>query len=279
MCCCSITQLSTNFMSTSANTIGRSFRGQPALVSWDQNQVGQIVAAVHGFAVQCGTIALVQVPIHSRNSTPSALDIAAMSALRQQLGPGSAASTTLLAIRFTNFASGGVNFAAACLTAAHCILIHAISCSIVSTATTECTSAAVRKFCGACALVCSICKAARMLHKSVLSEARIVWLQCRALLQSARAISTRINLTRQQIAHVRTQELNPRTCLSSCRSLSCKLNTQLAPLPWRRSFVIRMLTALTGPHKQRGTQPSPSGAGTWALSLCLKRMVTQSCGR
>ena len=46
----------------------------------------------------------------------------AMSALRQPLGPGSAASTTPLAIRFTSFAGGGENFTAACLIAAHCIL-------------------------------------------------------------------------------------------------------------------------------------------------------------
>ena len=53
------------------------------------------------FAVLCGTVAVVQMPIHS---------IAAVSALRQPLGPGSAASTTPLTTRFTNFAGGGVNF-------------------------------------------------------------------------------------------------------------------------------------------------------------------------
>ena len=65
---------------------------------------GAIVAAVHSFAVQCGTIALVQVSIHSRNTAgpPSALPLPAMPALRQPLGPGSAASRTLLAIRFTH---------------------------------------------------------------------------------------------------------------------------------------------------------------------------------
>ena len=91
---------------------------------------GAVVAAVHSFVGQCGTNVLVQMPIHSRNTagTPSALPIAAMPALRQPLGPGSATSTTPLAIRFTNFAG---------LTAAHCSFIRA------------CTSAAVCVFCGA----------------------------------------------------------------------------------------------------------------------------------
>ena len=73
---------------------------------------GAIVAAVHSFAVQCGTIALVQVPNRSRNTAGpnSVIPIAAMSALRQPQSPGSAASTTPLAIRFTNFAGGGREF-------------------------------------------------------------------------------------------------------------------------------------------------------------------------
>ena len=93
--------------------------------------------------------------IHSRNTAgpPSALPIAAMSALRQPLGPGSAATTTPLATRFTNFAGGSANFAAACLIAAHCVLILTISCSSVSTEYSESNSAAVGMFCGAHVLV------------------------------------------------------------------------------------------------------------------------------
>ena len=79
--------------------------------------------------------------------------MAAMSALRQPLEPASAASTTPLAIRFTSFTGGAENFTAACLIAAHYILIRAISCSSVSTATSERTSAAVCVFCGALVLV------------------------------------------------------------------------------------------------------------------------------
>ena len=56
---------------------------------------------------------------------------------RQPLGPGSAASTTPLAMRLTSFAGGGEHFVAVCFSAAHCILIRAISCSSVSTATSE----------------------------------------------------------------------------------------------------------------------------------------------
>ena len=74
-----------------------------------------------------------------------------------------------LAIRFTNFAGGGVNFAAACLTTTHCIFISAISCSSVSTATSECTSAAVCMFGGARVLVWRICRTARMLQVSAFS--------------------------------------------------------------------------------------------------------------
>ena len=129
--CCSITQLSASFISTSASAIGRSFRGQgcgiccPGSGFLGPQSSGAIVAAVHSLAVLCGTIARVQVPIHSRNTPvpPSDLPIAAMSAFLHPLGPGSAASTTPLAILLTSFASGGANFAAAGLTAAHCILI------------------------------------------------------------------------------------------------------------------------------------------------------------
>ena len=56
-----------------------------------------------------------------------------------------------LAIRFTSFAGGSENFTAACLTAAHCILIRAISCSSVS-------SVPQRRF--ACSVVRARCSAA-----------------------------------------------------------------------------------------------------------------------
>ena len=79
--------------------------------------------------------------------------MAAMSALRHPLGPRSPASTTLLAIRFTSFAGGAENFAAACLIATHCVLIRTISCASVSAATSDCTAAAVCMICCARVLV------------------------------------------------------------------------------------------------------------------------------
>ena len=90
---------------------------------------------------------------------------------------------------FTNFAGVVVNLAVACLTAARCIWIRAISCSSWSTAT---SSAAVCVFCCARTLVCRICNAARMLQESILSEARIVSafgvvLCCRFCVPSPRA--------------------------------------------------------------------------------------------
>ena len=94
-----------------------------------------------------------------------------MSAFRQLVGPGSAAPLTM---RFTSFAGRGENFTAACLIAAHYILIRAISWSSVSTATYECTSATVCTFGGARVFAWRVCKAARMLQESILSEARIV---------------------------------------------------------------------------------------------------------
>ena len=69
------------------------------------SQAAAIVAAVQSFAVWCGTTACVHVPIHSRNTANCW---------------GSAASTTLLAMRFTSSESGCVNFTAACLIVAQC---------------------------------------------------------------------------------------------------------------------------------------------------------------
>ena len=120
--CWSITQLPANFLSASTNAIGRIFRGHgcgiccPGSGFLGPQSSGAIVAAVHSFAVQCGTIARVHVPIHSRNAAGprSNLSMAAMSAWRQPLGPGMAASTTPLAIRFTNFSGGSANFAVPC---------------------------------------------------------------------------------------------------------------------------------------------------------------------
>ena len=90
-------------------------------------------------------------------------------------------------------------------------------------------------------------------------------LQCCALLQGVRAISTRKDLTGQQIAHVHTQELNLRASLGHCRSLSRELNAQLSPLSRRQSFVIRMLAAIISPHQLRRTQPGPSGCSNVGL--------------
>ena len=93
--CCSVTQLSANFMSTSASAMGWSLRGHGFGICchgsnfFGPQSCGAIVDAVHSFASQCGTIARVQVPIHSRNTAgpPSALPTAAMSALRHPLAP------------------------------------------------------------------------------------------------------------------------------------------------------------------------------------------------
>ena len=207
--CCSITQLSANFISTSANAIGRSFRGHgcgiccPGSGFLGPQSSGAIVAAVHSFAVQChcpGPGA-----IHSRNTAghPSALPVAAMSALRQPRGPGSAASTTLLAIRFTNFAGGGVSFAAACLTAAHCILSAK---SRVRQYQQQPMSVPQQRFACSAArtLVCRICKAVRMLHESILSGARIVSafsvvLGCRVCVPSPRASTSKDSKSRTYI--------------------------------------------------------------------------------
>ena len=83
-----------------------------------------------------------------------------------------------------------------------------------------------------------------MLQESILSEARIVSaFSAVLLLQGVRAISARINLTGEQIAHVHTQELCPRACLGQRGSLARQLNAELSPLPGRRSIVIRMITA------------------------------------
>ena len=71
---CSITQLSVNFIKTSARTMGQSLREQgcgnccPGSGFFGPQSCGAIVAAVHSFAVRCGTIACVHVPIHSRNT-------------------------------------------------------------------------------------------------------------------------------------------------------------------------------------------------------------------
>ena len=113
--CCSMTQLSVN------SAIGRSMRGHgcgKCCASFGPQSSGAIVAAVHSFAVWCGTTPCLHVPTHSRNAAgpPSECPVAALSAFRQPLGPGSAASTTPLAIRLISFAGGGENFVAVCFT-------------------------------------------------------------------------------------------------------------------------------------------------------------------
>ena len=65
---------SVNFIRTSARAMGRGFRGQgcgnccPGSDFFGPQSSGAIVAAVHSFAVWCGTIARVQVPIHSSDT-------------------------------------------------------------------------------------------------------------------------------------------------------------------------------------------------------------------
>ena len=155
-----------------------------SLVSWNHNRVGQSWPPVHNSAVQCGTIALqlFQQPLCQHCFQP--------------LGPGSAASTTPLTIRFTSFAGGGENFAAACLIAAHCIFIRNLLFICVD------SNQRCSVFCGARTLVCSICRAARILHESILSKARIVSAFSVVLCCTVCAPSPREDLTRRQIAHV-----------------------------------------------------------------------------
>ena len=78
-----------------------------------------------------------------------------------------------MAMRLTKLASGGKNLVPACLIAAQCALIWATSCASVSTATSGRISAAICNFCGAQVLVCSICRAAVMLH-ATLCEALVL---------------------------------------------------------------------------------------------------------
>ena len=147
------------------------------------------------------------------------------SAFLQLLEPGSAASATLLAMSFTNFAGGSESFTAANVIAAHRILIRAISCSSVSTATSEWTSPAVCMFCGARVFVWRICKVARMLQGSILSEARIVSAFSVVLVASMRChlrahqphvptyrarTSARVRSTRPSLPMQRASQLTPR---------------------------------------------------------------------
>ena len=202
--CCSMTQLSVNFIRTTVSAIGRSLRGHgcgnccPDSGFFGPQSSEAIVAAVQSFAVWYGTTACVQVPIHSRNTASL---MAAMSTFQPTAGAWLCCQHNTTGHAFH-------------LVAAHCILIRAISRSSVLTATSERTSAAVCMFGGARVFVCSICKAARMLWESIWSEARIVSafsvvLCCKVW----GAISAR-NLTCQHITHIHTQELNPRACLS-----------------------------------------------------------------
>ena len=72
--CCSTTQLSVNFIKTSASVTGRNFRGQgcgnccPGSGFFGPQSKGAIVAAVQSSAVWCGTTACVHVPIQSRST-------------------------------------------------------------------------------------------------------------------------------------------------------------------------------------------------------------------
>ena len=171
---------------------------------------GAIVPAVRSFAVQYGTTARVQVPIHSRNTAghtlrPSNSRNASIAPTteswlgRQHNSPGH----SLHQLRWC----GGVNFAAACLTAAHYLSFSAQS------RVRQYQQQPVSVFCDTRTLVCRICKAARMLQESILSEARIVSafsvvLCCRVCVPSprqphrttnrartyARALSTRLSL-------------------------------------------------------------------------------------
>ena len=87
--CCSMTQLSVN------SAIGRSLRGHgcgkccAGSGFFGPQSSGAIVAALHCFAVWCGTTACVHVPTHSRNAAgpPSERPVAALSAFRRPLDP------------------------------------------------------------------------------------------------------------------------------------------------------------------------------------------------
>ena len=173
------------------------------------------------------------------------------------------------AMRLTSFARGGENVNAACLIAAHCALIRVNSCASASTATSELTSVAVWKFCGARVLVCKICTVAPMLHESIWSEARVVSALCGCvLLQSACAIPACVRLVGQQIAHVQSQELQPRTDPGW-------LQAQLTPLPRRQSLVISVLAATMSPHQQRGAsqthlQQAQLGVSQKSVACCIR---------
>ena len=136
----------------------------------------------------------------------------------------------LLAIRFTSFA-------AACLIAAHCIFIRAISCSSASTATSERTSAAVCVFCGARTLVCRICKAARMLHESILSEVCIVSafsvvLCCRVCVPKPRASTS--------------QDSKSRTYMRNS-SVHAPVSANIARLPANSILNIHLIPGVSSP--------------------------------
>ena len=76
-------------------------------------------------------------------------------------------------------------------------------------------------FGGARQLVWRICKAARTLQESILSEARIVSASSVVLCCMVWVpITARVNLTRQHIAHVQAQEFGPRTRLCHCGALT-----------------------------------------------------------
>ena len=172
----------------------------------------------------------------------------------------SAVSTTLLASRFTIFADGGESFSAARLIAAHCAS-NACGLRFV------CVNVHKRVYlcCSLQVLRCARAGLWRLLSCPDVAGVHLVRSTHRALLQGACAITTCVNLVGEQIAHVHTQEFHPLTRLSQCRLPACLLETQLAPLPWRQSIVVRMFAAIISPHQQCGTHPGPPSCSKLSL--------------
>ena len=165
-----------------------------------------------------------------------------------------------LAMRFTSFAGGDENFIAACLIVAHCILIRAVSCSSVSTATSECTSPAVCMFGGARVFVRRIGRAARMLQESILSEARIVSafsavLCCKVWVPSPRASASRANISRTY---------------KRKSSVHAPVSANAARFPADSKPISPSLTACSPPSQARSSSVGPSQAHLAAASSSLR---------
>ena len=116
----------------------------PTLVSWGRSSVDyRCCRPLHRRTVR---VLFLSPDSYSTADPSSEQSMIAISASRHPLGPVSFVSTITLSIRCISFACESENFAAACLIRAVCISIRTISCSSVSTATSECISAAICKF-------------------------------------------------------------------------------------------------------------------------------------